>query len=126
MLLIKSRLIKLSVIIIALQILNMSIESPNAVRDMYTTSTNFNYIDTYIEYFAEVIFKHENAFPDSGKRHPKQWQQHKLFQVMCENTLTLNNQTTFYQQVQNVFSNDHDKYAYQFIKDISPPPKFFC
>jgi len=126
MLLIKTKLIKLSVFIVALQILNMSIECPNAAHDSYSTPTNYNYIDTYIEYVAEVIFKHEKAFPESGKSHPKHWQQHKLYQVICENTVAINNFTTFYQQVQNGFFNDHDKYAYQFIKDISPPPKFAC
>jgi hypothetical protein len=126
MLLLKTRLIKLSAFIIALQILNMSIESPNAANNSYTTPSNFNYIETYIEYIAEVVFKHENAFPESGKNHPKHWQQHKLYQVICENAVGINNYTTFYRLVQNVFFNGHDKYAYLFIKDISPPPKFFC
>ena len=126
MLIIKMRLIKLSAFIIALQILNMSIESPNAAHDIYTAPSNFNYIDSYVEYVVEVIFKHENAFPETGKRHQKQWHQHSLFQVICENIGIMNHHSTFYKLLQKDFFSYHEWYAYQFVKEISPPPKFSC
>lgn len=127
MLLHKLRLIQFLVVIIAFQVLNMSIDSPNASRDnYYETPNNFNYIDTYIEYLSEVIFKHENAIPQSGKRHQKQWQQHKLQQVICDNINIPGRYVISYLLLQNIFFTNHDMYAYQFVKEISPPPEFSC
>lgn len=120
----KTRLIKFSALIIAFQILNMSIDSPNAIQDNhYKIPGNFNYIDTYVEYISEVICKHENAIPEQGKRHQKQWQQHKLQQVICDNMRSTNKIVISCQSLRNTFFNLHDKYAYQFSKEITPPPK---
>ena len=123
----KSRLINFSVLIIAFQVLNMSIDSPTASQDnYYKTPDNFNYIDTYVEYISEVICKHENAIPEPGKRHQKRWQQHKLQYVICDNISSTNKDIITYLVMQYIFLNHHDKYAYQFSKEITPPPKFFC
>ena len=125
MLLHKLKLINFLVLIIALQVLNMSIDSPNASKDSYyRTPDNFNYIDTYVEYISEVICKHENAIPESAKRHQKQWQ-HKLQYLICDHPRNTNKDMISYLVMQNIFLNHHDKYAYQFIKEITPPPKFF-
>ena len=123
----KSRLINLLVLIIAFQVLNMSIDSPTASQDnYYKTPDNFNYIDTYVEYISEVICKHENAIPEPGKRHQKRWQQHKLQYVICDNIPSTNKDIITYLVMQYIFLNHHDIYAYQFSKEITPPPKFFC
>ena len=123
----KSRLINFLVLIIAFQVLNMSIDSPNASQDnYYKTPDNFNYIDTYVEYISEVICKHENAIPEPGKEHQKQWQQHKLQYIICDNIRSTNKDVISCQVLRKPFFNHHDKYAYQFSKEITPPPKFFC
>ena len=123
----KSGLINFLVFIIAFQVLNMSIDSANASRDnYYKTPDNFNYIDTYVEYFSEVICKNDNAIPEPGKRHQKQWQQHKLQQVICDNMRGISKVVISFQVLRNTFFYHHNKYAYQFIKEISPPPKFSC
>ncbi|MEO5783536.1 MAG: hypothetical protein ABIQ07_09710 [Ginsengibacter sp.] len=121
----KSRLINFLVLIISFQVLNMSIDSPNARRDSYYKAPdNFNYIDTYVEYISEVLCKRENAIPEPGKRHQKQWH-HKLQQVICDNLYT-NKVVISSQVLRNTFFNLHDKYAYQFSKEITPPPKPSC
>ncbi len=63
----------------------MSIDAPGAQMSEYTTkSDNFNYIDTYIEYIAEVILKYDNPVPESGNRQQKEWQQHKPFEIIFQ------------------------------------------
>lgn len=123
----KKILIKSTAFIIAFQILNMSIDSPNARgNNYYKGADNFNYIDTYIEYVSEVILNYENAIPESGKTHQKQWQQHKLYQVICDTMRYRNDFALYYPDVKEVFFTYNDTYAYQFIKEISPPPKSIC
>ena len=126
MLLFKTSLIKFAAIIIALQVLNMSIGLPNAMQyDSYKPTDNFNYINTYVEYFSKVIFDHQNTIPQ-GKRHQKHWQQHKLQQVICDNFRSSYREVTSSQPLRNIFFNYCNIYFYQFIKEISPPPKFSC
>ena len=126
MLLHKSRLINFLALIISFQVLNMSIDSPNASRDnYYKTPENFNYIDTYVEYISEVICNHENTVPEQSKRHQKQWH-HKMQQVICDNLRSTNKVVISCQVLRNTFFNLHDRYAYQFIKEITPPPKSSC
>ena len=108
--------------IIALQILNMSIDAPAAQMQVNKGSVdNFNYIDTYVEYIAEVILKFDNAIPESKDRQQKELQQHKQFEVSFQK-ITQVAITFFEATAKKTFSNYYDKYAYQFIKEINPPP----
>ena len=114
---------KFTAFIIALQVLNMSIDSPNATQDNSTTTDNFNYIDTYVEYVAEIVMKYDNAIPEAGKRQQKQMP-HKTYQVICEQVKETANNFALYWREQKIFFDYCDQYTYQFIKEISPPPKF--
>ena len=108
--------------IIALQILNMSIDAPAAqVQVTNGGEDTFNYIDTYVEYIVEVILKYENAIPESKDRQQKELQQHKQFEVAFYKVIPLLN------FIFDDISVDHprslsDTYAYQFVKEINPPP----
>ena len=101
--------------------MNMSIDSPNVPPDNPVTTGSFNYIDTYIEYVVEVVMKYDNAIPEPNKRHQKFFH-HKLFQVICEYVRQPGNYLSVHWK-EKVFLNYSDKYAYQFIKEISPPPE---
>ncbi len=100
----------------------MSIDAPGAQMPAGTTSSDdINYIDTYVEYIAEVMLKYTNAIPESKDRQQKEFQQHKQFEIAFEKIYPLLN---FIWQDDPI---DHpqsfsDKYAYQFIKEINPPP----
>lgn len=123
----KSTLVKLATFIIAMQILNLSIDSPNTQADNYNnTNDSFNYIDTYVEYFLEVIMKYENAVPETGKRHQKELQLHKLYRVICDNVKVPENYLLFDQRIEKKYFDHTGYYVYQFIKEITPPPKHFC
>lgn len=108
--------------IIALQILNMSIVAPNAqINERKSVLDNFNYIDTYVEYITEIVLKIDNAIPESKDRQQKDLQQHKQFQISFEKIHPLYN---FLWNDNPLVPTNHsaDKYAYQFIREINPPP----
>lgn len=108
--------------IIALQILNMSIDAPGAQTTASSASSEeMNYIDTYVEYIAEVILKYTNAIPESKDRQQKELQQHKQFEVAFQKIVPII--ISFAEEkAERHFVNLTDKYAYQFIKEINPPP----
>ncbi len=64
---------RLIILLVALQILNMSIDSPNAQVENKTMSLNINYIDTYVEYLSEIVFNYQNAIPETKNRHHKNY-----------------------------------------------------
>lgn len=120
----KPKLLQIIVFIIALQILNISIDSSVMQNDnLAKTSIGFNYIDSYVEYIAEVILKYENAIPETGKRQHKELQQHKLLLLICSNVNILYTTNLFLLPSRNVYCNEYDNYAYRFIKEINAPPE---
>ena len=108
--------------IIALQILNMSIDSPSAQMPPNAQDPDdFNYIDTYVEFIAEVVLKYDNAIPETKNREQKELQMQKQFELVFQKIETL--KLTFFQNEPNKPNiNPSDSYAYQFIKEINPPP----
>ena len=100
----------------------MSIDSPSAQMPANAANAaDFNYIDTYVEYIAEVILKYDNAIPESKDRQQKELQQHKQFEVVFEIPAIILN--PFSIKPTKILHQDYaDKYAFQFIKEINPPP----
>lgn len=109
------------VFVIALQILNMSIDAPSAEMQTGSAPDNFNYIDTFVEYVAEVVLKYDNAIPESKDRQQKELQLHKQFQIVFQNIVPLTISFPAVSTKKYSFSSS-DKYAYQFIREINPPP----
>ncbi len=100
----------------------MSVDAPNAqIATGKKTSDKFNYIDTYVEYIAEVLLKYENAIPESKNRQQKELQQHKQFELVFQKiagvTITFLKEKTVKQ-----FLNFSDGYTSHFMKEINPPP----
>ena len=100
----------------------MSIDAPNAQAPPgKASSDDFNYIDTYVEYIAEVILKYDNAIPESKNREQKELQIQKQFELVFQKIEPLT--ISFFDEIiEKQFLNFTDKYAYQFIKEINPPP----
>ncbi len=118
----KNHICRLISFVIAVQILNMSIDAPGAQRPAgKVTEDNFNYIDTYVEYIAEVILKYDNAIPESKDRQQKEWQQHKQFEVVFQK-ISFPVITSFQPLTGKNFLRFSDRYTYQFINEINPPP----
>ena len=118
--------IRLIIFILALQILNMSIDAPYVQMQSNKANTdNFNYIDTYVEYIAEVILKCNNAIPESGNRERKELLQHNQFEIIFQ-ALEVQELVTLYIISSATNKSSHtDNYAYRFIKEIVPPPPKF-
>ena len=118
----KNHISRFIAFVIAIQVLNMSIDAPNAqMPSGKGTTDNFNYIDTYVEYIAEVILKYDDAIPESKDRQQKELQQHKQFEVVFQKTAFP--AIAFFARItEKRFLSFSDRYAYQFIKEINPPP----
>ena len=110
------------VIVIAIQVLNMSIDSPSAQMATSRGETDsFNYIDTFVEYVAEIVLKYDNAIPESKDREHKELQSYKYTEYIVQKYEPILNFTW----TENLVSRPRhtsDMYAYQFIKEINPPP----
>lgn len=110
------------VFVLAVQILNMSIDAPNTHTAIdKKTSDKFNYIDTYLEYIAEVLLKYENAIPESKNRQQKELQHHKQCELVFSK-ITGVTITFFKERTVKQFLNYSDGYTSHFIKAINPPP----
>jgi hypothetical protein len=122
----QNHICRLIAFVIALQILNMSIDSPNAQMPANAANADdFNYIDTYVEYIAEVILKYDNAIPESKDRQQKELQMQKQFELVFQKFEPIT--ISFFEEIiKKRFINFSDKYAYQFIKEINPPPPKAC
>lgn len=118
----RNHISRLCLFIVAIQILNMSIDAPNA--DLHTghdSDRYFNYIDTFVEYIAEVVLKYDNAIPESKDRQQKELQLHKQFQFIAQvNEIP----AVFIWRANSgkISKNYTNDYAFQFIKEINPPP----
>ena len=118
----KNHITRLITFVIALQILNMSIDAPAAQMQVSKGSAdNFNYIDTYVEYITEVVLKFTNAIPESKNRQQKELQMQKQYELVFQKIepLTISFPVEI---IKSRFINSSDKYAHQFIKEINPPP----
>lgn len=122
----QNHICRLIAFVIALQIFNMSIDSPSAQMPANAANADdFNYIDTYVEYIAEVILKYDNAIPESKDRQQKELQMQKQFELAFQKIEPIT--ISFFEKIiKKRFINFSDKYAYQFIKEINPPPPKAC
>ena len=100
----------------------MSIDSPNAQMPSYIPNAeNFNYIDTYVEFIVEDILKYDNAIPETKDRQQKEWQMQKQFELVFQKIETISVPFPI-EKKKKSFVRFSDKYAFQFIKEINPPP----
>lgn len=99
----------------------MSIDAPAAQMSCNPLNDNFNYIDTFTEYVIEEVLHFDNAIPESKNRQQKELQQHKQLQVVFQKIEFLVNPIiTTCSKIH--LQNYCDRYAFQFIKEINPPP----
>jgi hypothetical protein len=109
-------------LILALQIMNMSVNSidfrPVASIDLQ----EFNDLNTFTEYFAEIVLGHINAFPESVQKEQKQsqMQKHVAFKLAGFTPLICTNNNTHLQNCYQSPANDNKTCL--FCKEIIPPP----
>ena len=100
----------------------MSIDSPTAQMSVLKGQTdNFNYIDTYVEFIVEVILKFDNAIPKSKTREHKELQQYKYTEYIVQRYEPIHI-FLWIEHSLNRPRHTSDMYAYQFVREINPPP----
>ena len=100
----------------------MSIDSPSAQMNVAKGETDsFNYIDTFVEYVAEVILKFDNAIPETKNREHKELQSYKYTEYIVQKYEPVLN-FLWKENLVNRPRHSSDQYAYQFVKEINPPP----
>lgn len=114
---------KLIIAIIALQIINMSVDT-NDFKPLLCNNaiSDFNYLNSMAEYVTEVIMKKTDAFPEFFKHNGTQSQslKHidiKLYQPIEFYVLNVHNIV-----VEGLVFHYDDTHSYQFCKEINPPP----
>ena len=107
----------------ALQLVNMSIDVP--VSEMKTTAAKgYNFIDTYVEFITEVIFKYENAIPELQHKHHRVLQTHQQFQVICQQIPILASSGLPAPWLVKGYAGYINNYAFRFTKELNRPPTF--
>ena len=117
----KNRVIKFIVFVVALQVMNMSIDIPSSPRDV-NAPKDYNYLDTYVEYIAEVVLKYQNAVPESKHRQQKQNKLHHHLQIICQALQSLKPGTLVTRLLPKTLPVYSNRFAYQYINEVNPPP----
>lgn len=108
----------------AIQILNLSTDAIDFQPFHTTNLYEFNDLNTIAEYFAEIVLKHENAFPEYQKgssSSKSQLEKHINIKLYFPYTYVLLNK-----KIEPINSHSpaiSDTYSYLFYRDINPPPK---
>ncbi len=117
-----SLFIKFVFFIVSLQMLNMSIGAPVAHIEKAAAAEDSNFIDTYVEFITEVIFKYENAIPEPRHRQHRELQSHQQVLVICQQILIpCASPASSFLTFKNYLGYTNN-YAFRFIKQLNRPP----
>lgn len=113
---------RILLLVLALQVLNLSINAIDFKPIASTDISEFNDLNTLSEYFTEVILGYTNAFPESVQKEQKQSQLQKHMAVKLTGPsfsgYTVN---TYSASVSFLFpENENDNRL--FSQEINPPP----
>lgn len=111
--------------VVALQMLNLSIFThdfqPLHIKQKPVIG-EFNEINSVVEYFAEIVLEHNNAFPEFKKEGNKDLQPSKhiaIKLIIAKDLPSLKQETA---SVNNYSIRKKDHYNFLFYKEINPPP----
>ncbi len=127
----KKHITRFTVLLLALQILNLSVQSRPATdaNDSYMLSHSHqeNPIDHLLEYVIERVMKDKNAFPEDANtekrgRDPMQFEKTTAFNLYLSYYTSIKIETP----VHHILPTHQDAYAegyyYLFASEINPPP----
>lgn len=110
------------VLLLAIQILNLSVNSIDFKPFETSNITEFNDINTILEFVSEIVLGKVNSFPEfANKTHKQsQLQKHISFKLINDH---FNVETEF------CLTSDveldpliNDQYLYEYFQEINPPP----
>lgn len=109
-------------LLLALQVLNLSM---NAIDFKPVHSSNmeeFNDLNTFSEYFAEVVMGHSNAFPESAKKEQKQSHLQKHMTIQLINPSVLGYLPNAYTDIISFRFPEDENHNRFYAPEINPPP----
>lgn len=118
---------KFVLLIIAMQILNLSVYGGDFGAGLSPTAKNsigeFNQIDCLIEYIAEIMLDHKNAFPENGSHNTNGKSSHQIKHTSIKMIeFGKNTEQPFYctgNTLAEIFDEDYKKLI---LREINPPP----
>lgn len=119
----KLLLAKLLALVVAIQILNLSI----CVQDFKELPAKhsigeFNEINSVVEYVAEIILEHDNAMPEGKHSSHKDLQAHKHIDFKKAPVSKPANMQNEIAAAINYSYPIKDSYSFLYYKEINPPP----
>ena len=119
----KIALAKSVTLIVALQILNISIYAQDInMQQQKGFITYINDINSIAEYVGEVILKHPDAFPEYPKDGHKELQFSKHFDLTPSSIQKLKVQTNNTNAFSKYVFPHKEDYSFLFFREINPPP----
>ncbi len=120
---IKTFATKLLLLVVALQTLNFSMDSidfhPHKHRN---TISDFNYLNSMVEYFDEIILGNKDAFPEYCKHNARDSQNIKHFDVKICQELPVKLVPTEYIESYTRHRSRNEFFKLLVIREITPPP----
>ncbi len=118
---------KLLLLIVAVQILNLSVYGGDFDQYYFTRHEHsigdFNEIDSLIEYVTEVVLNYKDAFPENGAHNENTSHSLLLKHISFKLIETPQQQAVpTYQASVPLFVPLKEDYKFLFFKEINPPP----
>ncbi|MFC4232399.1 hypothetical protein ACFOW1_10885 [Parasediminibacterium paludis] len=113
--------------ILAIQILNISVDAID-FHPIYnphsTANSDFNDINSAVEYISEIVLGYKDAFPEiqkQGEQKNTQSIKHNVIKIYEPKPFHFSVDQQFITVVSFVYPLD-EKYSFLFSKDVTPPP----
>ncbi|MES2003366.1 MAG: hypothetical protein V4450_02505 [Bacteroidota bacterium] len=106
----------------AIQLLNLSIDSIDFKPMASTDLSEFNDLNTITEYLAEVVLGHSNIFPEAPQKEQKQAQLQKHLDVKLYVVFIGYTEMKPTPLLKNFQFPLDEQYSHLFFKEINPPP----
>lgn len=114
----KKYLVSFITLVVALQLLNLSIYAQD-FKPLYASNQTgeTNITETIVEYVVEVVLDHKNAIPEQSQHHAHKKVVFKAIGLFPEYTVAV---VQDYSPASN--TKITDSYTYLYLQEINPPP----
>jgi len=120
---IKNIVAKFLLLVVALQVLNFSMDSIDFHSHKHrNTISDFNYLNSMVEYFDEIILGNKDAFPEYCKHNARESQNIKHFDVKICQQLPVKLIPLQYVKDNTYRRSRNEFFTLLIIREITPPP----
>lgn len=86
------------------------------------TISDFNYLNSMVEYFDEIILGNKDAFPEYYKHNAKESQNIKHFDVKICQHLPIHLLPNYHQDIVIYHKSQNEFFKQKIVREITPPP----